>query len=88
MFFVTNLGCCPVQRVKTWAMLKELETAIHARLSLVEVECDNIIVINMIQGTSKPDIFCAPIIEQIKRISNYFQVITFKHVHREANFCS
>ena len=67
------------------ALLRGLELALKHGFLRLEVESDCLSVINIISGAAFDDSYLGLIVHEILSIAQSFEVISFKHIFREAN---
>jgi len=82
------LAHAPILVAEVTAIRDGLKAALEAGYRHIEVEGDNQIVINAIQGRILPPWRIAPIIEDIKNLSQGCFDISFKHIYREGNMAA
>ncbi|KAM7279940.1 hypothetical protein ACFE04_007074 [Oxalis oulophora] len=69
-----------------WTLFQEILLANGVGSTQLLVECDNKMVIDCILNKAQAPNLCYPLLRSIKLCAMKFSSISFKHVHREANF--
>ena len=82
------LAQAPILVAEVTAIRDGLKVALEAGYRHIEVEGDNQVVISAIHGRILPPWQIAPLIEDIKNLTQGYTDIYFKHIYREGNMAA
>ncbi|QHO25231.1 Putative ribonuclease H protein [Arachis hypogaea] len=83
--FAGNLGNCSIMHAELWAIVHGLTIAITHGYQNLMVESDSVAAINFIKNGSSSGHHCAPLIQDVRVLTERLKKVSWIHVFREAN---
>lgn len=88
MGFAVNLGKCSVIIAENRGILEGLKLAQNLGVTLIQVECDNLVAVQMISGDIPSPPALASLISRTQHLLNQVWPCLLQHVYREANYAA
>uniref|UniRef100_A0A2C9U9I4 RNase H type-1 domain-containing protein n=1 Tax=Manihot esculenta TaxID=3983 RepID=A0A2C9U9I4_MANES len=88
MWFAVNLGQCSVIIAEIRGILEGLKLSQNLGITLIQVECDNLVAVQMINGDIPSPPVLASLISRIQHLLNQEWPCLLEHVYREANYAA
>ncbi|KAJ9183617.1 hypothetical protein P3X46_007442 [Hevea brasiliensis] len=84
--FAYNIGSCSVPCAELWALLEGIKLAWTLGIRSLQIECDSLLVVNMVKDDALLHNSLRPLVFLIKRFLSLEWQCELTHVYREANF--
>lgn len=83
--FSKNLGTADSLQAESWALYTGLTIASQLNIEKIEIECDSILVVQMVKGDITPYAYVSNVINPCRSLLGAFKEFKINHVYREAN---
>ncbi|KAF2287057.1 hypothetical protein GH714_037261 [Hevea brasiliensis] len=84
--FAYNIGSCSVPCAELWALLEGIKLAWTLGIRSLQIECDSLLVVNMVKDDALLHNSLRPLVFLIKHFLSLEWQCELTHVYREANF--